>query len=259
MLFRSLGQVLRTDSGFVIVDFEGEPARPLAERRARECALKDVAGMLRSFVYAARAAMLRAVDVAGGDSGLADLLVPWATGWEDAVRSAFLEGYLAETQERGAAFLPRRREVLDAVLRVFELDKIVYEVGYEINHRPNWVRIPLEALLQTAAPAPRLAPAHLRFGEGPFSFVACLELREFVGARAEDERQLAISSSRRRSTRSTITPTPSSSATSSSPASTPTTSPRGWPCISATRCSASGSPWSTPPSSTTSRRCATSC
>ena len=186
-----LGQVLRTDSGFVIVDFEGEPARPLAERRARECALKDVAGMLRSFVYAARAAMLRAVDVAGGDSGLADLLVPWATGWEDAVRSAFLEGYLAETQERGAAFLPRRREVLDAVLRVFELDKIVYEVGYEINHRPNWVRIPLEALLQTAAPAPRLAPAHLRFGEGPFSFVACLELREFVGARAEDERQLA--------------------------------------------------------------------
>ena len=187
-----LGQVLRTESGFVIVDFEGEPARPLADRRARECALKDVAGMLRSFAYAARAAMLRAVDVvAGGESGLPDRLAPWANAWEDGVRSAFLEGYLAETQERGAAFLPRGREVLDAVLGVFELDKVVYEVVYEVNHRPSWARIPLDALLQAAAPAPRLAPARARPGGGPFGFVACLELREFVGSRAEDERQLA--------------------------------------------------------------------
>jgi len=68
------------------------------------------------------------------------------------VRAAFLEGYLAETQERGAAFLPRGREVFDAVLRVFELDKVVYEVVYEVNHRPSWARIPLDALLQAAAP-----------------------------------------------------------------------------------------------------------
>ncbi|HYB43291.1 MAG TPA: DUF5752 family protein, partial [Candidatus Methylomirabilis sp.] len=186
-----LGQVLRAESGLVVVDFEGEPDRPLGQRRARECALRDVAGMTRSFAYAARAAMLRAADVAGGDPALAERLAPWASAWEDGVRSAFLEGYLGETRERGAAFLPRRREALDAVLRVFELDKLVYEVEYEINHRPRWARIPLEALLQASAPAPRTMPARLRSGEGPFHFVACLELREFVGARAEDERQLA--------------------------------------------------------------------
>jgi len=186
-----LGQVLRTDSGFVIVDFEGEPARPLGERRAKALALKDVAGMLRSFAYAARAAMLRAVEVGGGDPGLTERLMPWATGWEEGVRTAFMEGYLGKAEERGATFLPRSREILEGVLRVFELDKIVYEVGYEINHRPTWTRIPLEALLGVAVPAPRLVPAHLRSGEGPFSFVACLELREFVGVRAEDERQLA--------------------------------------------------------------------
>src|SRR5204862_8119264 len=85
-----LGQVLRADGGFVIVDFEGEPARPLADRRARECALRDVAGMLRSFAYAVRAAMLRAVEVAGSDPGLAERLAPWATSWEDGVRRAFM-------------------------------------------------------------------------------------------------------------------------------------------------------------------------
>jgi hypothetical protein len=106
------------------------------------------------------------------------------------VRLAFTEGYLGATQERGAAFLPRQG-VLDRVSRVFELDKLIYEVGYEINHRPSWARIPLEALIEAAAPAPEVPAAHVRAGHGPFHFVACLELREFVGVRAEDERQLA--------------------------------------------------------------------
>jgi trehalose synthase-fused probable maltokinase len=185
-----LGQVLRTEAGPVIVDFEGEPARPLAERRAKHCALRDVAGMTRSFAYAARAATLRAAEVAGGDSAVADRLAAWATAWEEGVRAAFMEGYLGVTQARGAGFLPSG-DVLDAAQRVFELDKLVYEVGYEVNHRPSWARIPLQALLEVAAPAPQRAPAHVRAGHGPFSFVACLELREFVGARAEDERQLA--------------------------------------------------------------------
>lgn len=184
-----LGQVLRTDGGFVIVDFEGEPARPLATRRATECALKDVAGMLRSYAYAVRAAMLRAAEVGGGDSGLLDRLLPWANSWEAVVRAAFLEGYLAETEERGAGFLPRRRESLESVLDVYELDKVVYELDYEINHRPGWIRIPLDALLRAATPAPARAFS-LRRTEGPFRFVACVELREFVGVRAEDERQL---------------------------------------------------------------------
>src|SRR5262247_1885322 len=122
-----LGQVLRAGGGFVVVDCEGEPARPLAERRARECALRDVAGMLRSFAYAVRAATRRAVEVAGSDAGLAERLAPWATSWEEAVRRAFMDGYLTHTRDRGATFLPRTRGALEAVLRVFELDKVIYE------------------------------------------------------------------------------------------------------------------------------------
>src|SRR5262245_12693941 len=120
-----LGQVLRAGGGFVVVDFEGEPARPLAERRARECALRDVAGMLRSFAYAVRAAMLRAVEVAGSDAGLADRLTPWGTSWEESVRRAFMDGYLSQTRERGATFLPRTRGALETVLRAFEVDKMI--------------------------------------------------------------------------------------------------------------------------------------
>ena len=186
-----LGQVLKADGGFVVVDFEGEPARPLAERRARECALRDVAGMLRSYAYVVRAAMLRALEVAGSDAGLADRLAPWASSWEDGVRHAFMDGYLAQTRDRGAAFLPRNRGAVEAVLRVFELDKAVYEIAYEVNHRPSWVRIPLEALPRPSAPASASAPQPARPRRGTFRFVACLELREFVGARAEDERRLA--------------------------------------------------------------------
>ena len=90
----------------------------------------------------------------------------WAREWEDGVRAAFMEGYLGETLERGATFLPRRRDALDAALRVFELGKLVYEIGYEVNHRPSWARIPLEALLEVVAPAPREAPALLRLARG---------------------------------------------------------------------------------------------
>ncbi|MBI1728346.1 MAG: phosphotransferase [Candidatus Rokubacteria bacterium] len=184
-----LGQVLRTDGGFVIVDFEGEPARPLAERRATQCALKDVAGMLRSYANAVRTAMLRAAEIDGGDSGLLDRLLPWANSWEAGVRAAFLDGYLAGTEKHAAGLLPRRRETIQSVLDAYEVDKAVYELDYELNHRPGWVRIPLDALLRATAPTPTLA-LPLQRPEGPFQFVACVELREFVGVRAEDERQL---------------------------------------------------------------------
>ncbi len=186
-----LGQVLRTAGGFVIVDFEGEPARPLAERRAKQCALKDVAGMLRSFAYAARAALLRAAEAGEADAAGSGRLAPWADAWEDGVRTAFLEGYLAETRERGAQLLPRERQTLDAVLRVFELDKAIYELRYELNHRPAWLEIPLHGLRRAVTVTPKAEAPELRPGEGPFGFVACLELREFVGVRAENERQLA--------------------------------------------------------------------
>jgi len=186
-----LGQVLKTADGFAILDFEGEPARPLTERRGKQCALKDVAGMLRSFAYAARAGLRAAVKGAPDDAALARQLAPWAERWLEAVRAGFLEGYLAETWEREVPFLPREREPLEAVLRVFELDRAVYELHYELHHRPAWVRLPLEGLRAAQVPAPAMKPGRLHPEAGPFSFVACLELHEFLGLRAENERQLA--------------------------------------------------------------------
>jgi trehalose synthase-fused probable maltokinase len=186
-----LGQVLKARESFVILDFEGEPARPLEERRAKQCALKDVAGMLRSFDYAVHAALFAAAEATPDDLGLAERLEPWAGRWLASIREAFLEGYLAETWEVGAPFLPRSREVLAAVLRVFELDKAIYEIDYEINNRPAWLRIPLEGLRRAVAPAPQHRVVRLHPSEGPFTFVACHELLEFVGVRAENERQLA--------------------------------------------------------------------
>ncbi len=186
-----LGQVLRTELGFTILDFEGEPARTLAERRAKQSALKDVAGMLRSFAYAVRAAVLHARETSPDDRTLEERLVPWLESWENGVRAAFLEGYLAETAGRGASFLPRRREVLEAALRAYELDKAVYELSYELSHRPAWVRVPLEGLERASAEVPRVEVVQAHPADGPFSFIACIELREFVGARAADERQLA--------------------------------------------------------------------
>jgi trehalose synthase-fused probable maltokinase len=185
-----LGQVLRVDDGFVILDFEGEPARPLAERRAKHCALKDVAGMLRSFAYAARSGLAAAGGTSDETTGT-ERLAPWAEHWERHVQTAFLEGYLAETRERGAGFLPADREHLDAALGAFALDKAVYELRYELDHRPAWAWIPLEGMCRAATAARKPVPASLRPGTGPFGFVACLELKEFVGLRAENERQLA--------------------------------------------------------------------
>jgi trehalose synthase-fused probable maltokinase len=184
-----LGQILNAGDDFVILDFEGEPDRPIAYRRAKHCALKDVAGMLRSFAYAAHAGLLAAV--APGDARLLARLAPWAERWQTLVQEAFLQGYVGETWEREAGFLPRRREALEAVLRVFELDKLLYELAYELNHRPEWVRIPLDGLRQLLLQEPKAQPTGLRTGQDAFSFVACLELREFLGVRAENERQLA--------------------------------------------------------------------
>ncbi|MGH7318878.1 MAG: DUF5752 family protein, partial [Candidatus Rokuibacteriota bacterium] len=186
-----LGQILTTGDGFVILDFEGEPTRPLAERRAKQCALKDVAAMLRSYGYAAHAAWRRVAESAPWDAAGAAGLRPWAEAWEDGARTAFLEGYLDETWARGATFLPRQREALEALLRVYELDKAVYEIDYEITHRPGWLPIPLDGLRRALVAAPKAPVGRLRPGEGGFTFVACLELREFVGVRAENERQLA--------------------------------------------------------------------
>jgi maltose alpha-D-glucosyltransferase/alpha-amylase len=135
-----LGQVLLTKNDFLIIDFEGEPARPLTERTVKYSPLRDVAGMLRSFNYA-RWTALRKVMQAPEDGAR---LAPLATTWEPLVRGAFLEAYDEAT--RGSDLYTSFEEV-QGLLQLFELEKALYELRYEINNRPGWARIPLEGIL----------------------------------------------------------------------------------------------------------------
>ena len=137
-----LGQVLRVKTDFVILDFEGEPARPLADRRAKQCPLKDVAGMLRSFSYAAYSSLINYTTRHPGDVAS---LEPWAQLWERCVSTEFLHAY-RETAH-GAEFLPADADDFRKVLDVFLVDKALYEVLYELNARPAWVRIPLMGIM----------------------------------------------------------------------------------------------------------------
>jgi maltokinase len=125
-----LGQVMRTDTSWIVLDFEGEPASPLAQRRARSSPLRDVAGMLRSFDYAARHQLLNHPE--------ADRLRGVARDWIRRNGAAFSAGY---AEASGVA--PLANKVL---LRALQLDKTVYEVMYEARHRPSWLPIPLESL-----------------------------------------------------------------------------------------------------------------
>ncbi|WP_445152038.1 maltokinase N-terminal cap-like domain-containing protein [Baekduia sp. Peel2402] len=132
-----LGQVMLTaDDDWVVLDFEGEPARTLVERRRKRSPLRDVAGMLRSFAYAATASEL-----------LHDAPAP--EGWEDAVRSAYLDGYLEETDQ---SLLPPGRAGVERLLAVFELEKAVYELRYELDNRPEWVKIPVAGIARLLEP-----------------------------------------------------------------------------------------------------------
>jgi maltose alpha-D-glucosyltransferase / alpha-amylase len=137
-----LGQVLRVKTDFVILDFEGEPARPLAERRAKQSALKDVAGMLRSFSYAAYASLINYTTRHPEDVGR---LGPWARLWERSAAAEFLRAY-RETV-RVAEFVPADGADFRNLLDILLLDKALYEVLYELNTRPAWVRIPLMGIM----------------------------------------------------------------------------------------------------------------
>ena len=138
-----LGQLLVAEADVVILDFEGEPARALAERREKSSPLRDVAGMLRSFSYAALTALSAATSTRPEDT---DRLAPWASLWETWVSVAFVRSYLDATA--GAAFLPRDPDDVDALLHAFVVDKALYELGYELNNRPDWVHVPLQGILQ---------------------------------------------------------------------------------------------------------------
>jgi maltose alpha-D-glucosyltransferase/alpha-amylase len=138
-----LGQVLVTEGDVVIIDFEGEPARPLTERRAKYSPLKDVAGMLRSFSYAALTGLGAATATRPED---VDRLAPWAEVWEKGVSLTFLGAYRAAVAD--ARFLPSSPDDTDVLLQAWLTEKAVYELAYELNNRPDWVHIPLTGLLR---------------------------------------------------------------------------------------------------------------
>jgi maltose alpha-D-glucosyltransferase / alpha-amylase len=137
-----LGQVLRYRSDFIILDFEGEPARSLAERRAKQSPMKDVAGMLRSFSYAAYATLANYTARRPEDWSC---LRPWAKLWERSAGAEFLRAYRAASQ--GAYHVPADPAAFKKLLDAYLLDKALYELRYELNNRPAWVRIPLEGIL----------------------------------------------------------------------------------------------------------------
>jgi len=144
-----LGQVLRTGDDFVILDFEGEPARGLAERRAKHCPLKDVAGLLRSFNYAAYAALFNVCEERQADEQERAALERWALSWEGVARTAYLEGYREATgRHSGPRFVPSDSAAFQRVIRLFEVEKAFYELNYEFNNRPTWVPIPAKGLLR---------------------------------------------------------------------------------------------------------------
>jgi maltose alpha-D-glucosyltransferase / alpha-amylase len=142
-----LGQVLYTGHDFVIIDFEGEPTRTLYERRLKRLALKDVAGMLRSFHYASQTA-LKSDQISTVSR---DRLELWSKFWVESVSAAFMRSYVAAAGT--GSFVPHSAEDLDMQLTTMLLEKALYELRYELNTRPDWVRIPLRGLLDLMAPA----------------------------------------------------------------------------------------------------------
>jgi len=137
-----LGQVLWSEGDFVIFDFEGEPARSLDERRRKQSPLKDVAGMVRSFGYAAYAGLF-AFTVARPTE--LERLEKWARVWQLTTSAAFVRTYLETVA--GAHFVPSKDTDRDALLQLFVIDKALYELNYELNNRPDWARIPLRGIL----------------------------------------------------------------------------------------------------------------
>ncbi|MBP7147946.1 MAG: maltose alpha-D-glucosyltransferase [Acidobacteria bacterium] len=141
-----LGQVLYTGGDFFVIDFEGEPARTLSERRIKRSALRDVAGMMRSFHYAADVSLRE--HAAHGVVSAADLprVLRWADAWHFGAAVAFLRGYLEAAGD--LALAPRDPGQRELLLEVFLLEKAVYELGYELNNRPLWAGTPLRGILQ---------------------------------------------------------------------------------------------------------------
>ncbi len=140
-----LGQVLKTAESFVVIDFEGEPARPAEERRAKQCPLRDVAGMLRSFDYAVHAAL------AAHPEATRARLRPALEAWERQAVRAFLGGYGMAVGTSPDRLLPQSAEAARRACAIFELEKACYELRYELNNRPDWITIPLAGIVRLLA------------------------------------------------------------------------------------------------------------
>jgi maltose alpha-D-glucosyltransferase/alpha-amylase len=139
-----LGQVLWTGRDFIVIDFEGEPARPLSERRIKRSPLRDVAGMLRSFDYASRTAMRSPwVEDLSPDSRAS--LAEWARAWTAWVSATFLGHYFEVAGD--SPMLPESEDETRRMLHAMLLDKAVYEIGYELDHRPEWLPVPVRGVL----------------------------------------------------------------------------------------------------------------
>lgn len=141
-----LGQVLLTENDFIIIDFEGEPARPLEERRNKHSPLRDVAGMLRSFNYAAAVALANFTTMRPADH---DRLVPYVTEWEATTREAFLSGYCEGI--KNCPVWPREDQHAQQLIELFCIEKALYELRYELDHRIEWTTVPLTGLLAILA------------------------------------------------------------------------------------------------------------
>jgi maltose alpha-D-glucosyltransferase/alpha-amylase len=147
-----LGQTLRTasadsttrDGDFVLIDFEGEPARPIEERRRKQSPLRDVAGMLRSFSYVAWSALDRVVTTQP-DKATPETLSAWAEWWQNAAAAQFLQAY-EKAAAKNPVLLPAPK-LAQPLLKAYLLEKALYEVLYELNNRPTWLRIPMKGIL----------------------------------------------------------------------------------------------------------------
>jgi maltose alpha-D-glucosyltransferase / alpha-amylase len=136
-----LGQVLFTGNDFIIIDFEGEPARSLTERRLKKSPLRDVAGMLRSFHYAAYMGLLSQSSVKPEDT---EFLERWVGVWYRCCSETFLKSYVDTVS--GTDIVPKDKRVFNSLLNAFLLEKAVYELSYEMNNRPDWSIIPIKGI-----------------------------------------------------------------------------------------------------------------
>ena len=139
-----LGQVLFTGKDFVIIDFEGEPSRPVSERKIKRSVFRDISGMLRSFDYAAFNVLQESHSVLRPEDRLA--LEPWADRWSFYVGQHFIDTYFEKT--KGSDIVPEDPKQREHLMRAYLMNKAVYELNYELNNRPQWAGIPLRGILK---------------------------------------------------------------------------------------------------------------